>query len=114
MAGKNRSIDAEAQVDELAARLVGTAAETVDDPDYIVNRATAHYGELQGLAVMLRLIEQHISTPQIREYDGTTHTETFVPGIGPIQLTCWPRGAFVEGEEPYLALMFADDDADIN
>jgi len=91
----------------LCKQLAGTLAERLDDPELITNRAAAYYGEGEGLAVVLDLIDQHLKAPQVRESDGSAHTEAFVPGVGPVQLSTWPRDYFVPGEDAYIAIGFA-------
>src|ERR1700682_3030906 len=102
MAGKHDSATL-ADLRELSGRLLGTVAEHVDDPQFITNRAVVHYGEPHGLCIILRVIDEHLTAPQIVENDSSTHSETFIPGVGPVQLSCWPRDYFAEGECPYLA-----------
>jgi hypothetical protein len=96
-----------AALGELCQQLLGTVAENVHDPEYITGRTVAHWGEAEGLRQLLGSISQHVRVPQIVEKDGSTHSEQFIPGVGLIQLSCWPRDYFAEGEAPYLALSFA-------
>lgn len=92
----------------LCARLLGTVAEHVSDPQRVGADIEAYYGERAGLHLLLAIIDQHLNAPQIEEQDDSTHSEVVVPGVGLIQLSCWPADYFAEGEGPYLALMYAE------